>query len=58
MFPGYLVDFIFGKLYFSFRLVPQYTSQSLTATCANSTCIKLRWREPEYPGGQITRYQV
>ena len=39
-------------------LVPQFTSQSLSFTCANSTCIRLKWREPEYPGGQITEYQV
>ena len=48
-----------GKLYILLCiLVPQYTSQSLTSTCANSTCIRLTWREPEYPGGQITGYQV
>ena len=58
MFPGYLVDFIFGKLSFSFCLVPQFTSQSLTSACASSTCIRLSWREPENPGGQITEYQV
>ena len=39
-------------------VVPQYKPNQFNLTSYNSTCVRLTWSIPEYPGGPITRYQV
>ncbi|KAF6028903.1 hypothetical protein EB796_012790 [Bugula neritina] len=39
-------------------IAPQWGSATVTMETLNSSCVELTWSRPEYPGGDITSYQL